>query len=64
MPNKWPSQQKEGFTARCAALMVAPQVGTRWPEYSAQEQAQLASLAFDMLTRGAEPITMQLAQSG
>lgn len=29
-----------------------PQVGTRWTEYSEQEHAQLASLAFDMLNRG------------
>lgn len=31
------------------------QVGTRWAEYSEQEHAQLASLAFDMLTRGEVP---------
>ena len=35
--------------ALCAMTL---QVGTRWAEYSEQEHAQLASLAFDMLTRG------------
>lgn len=36
--------------ARQARVML--QVGNRWAEYSAQEHAQLASLALDMLNRG------------